>query len=184
MLSKINNQSQPAFQAKLKVNWANMPNGESIAKNFESITQHYKNDVFEVATPFIEKGDTGETFKGAIFLTNGQEIGFMNSFREFKKFCRTHSPEQVAKSLAKAFKVGKVTEKANKQAAKIHQNLRSANSTLFRAETGAQTRTNQTLINNSQERIATLKEELADLNAKQLATKQNILKDDPIEFYE
>ena len=158
-----------------------MPNRESVAKKFESITQHYKNDVFEVATPFIERGDTGETFKGAIFLTNGEDTGFMNCFRYFKRFCKTHTPDQVAKSLAKIFKIGKLAEKTNKQTAQIHKNLRSANLTLFRAENGVQTRTNQALVNNSQQRIATLKGELADLNAKQLATEETILKDDPIE---
>lgn len=181
MISAINNQPQPAFQAKLRANLGCIPNGEKIINKFESITQHYKNDVFEVATPAIEIGDTGKTFKGAIFLTNGEDTGYMLNFGDFKRFCKTHTPEQVAKSLAKVFKIGKLAEKTNKQIAEIDRNLKSANLTLFRAQTGTPTHTNQTLANNSQQRIATLKEKLADLNAKQLATEQRIIKDDPIE---
>lgn len=46
MISAINNQPQPAFQAKLRANLGCIPNGEKIINKFESITQHYKNDVF------------------------------------------------------------------------------------------------------------------------------------------
>ena len=181
MISAINNQPQPAFQAKLKTSWTKMPDAEKVAKKFEEATRHYKDDVFEIVADKVEKGDSGKTFKCASFLTNGTEIGFMNTFGDFKNFCREHTPEQVAKSLAKVFKIGKLAEKTNKQTAEIDRNLKSANLTLFRAQTGTPTRTNQTLANNSQQRIATLKEKLADLNAKQQATEQRILKDDPIE---
>ena len=184
MISAINNQAQPAFQAKLKTSWTKMPEADKIAKKFEEATQHYKDDVFEIVADKVEKGDTGKTFKCASFLTNGTEIGFMNTFGEFKTFCREHTPEQVAKSLAKVFKVGKLTEKSNAQAATINRNLKSANLTLFRAENGAPTRANQALADNAQNRIGTLKRELVDLQDKRIATKENILKDDPIEFSE
>lgn len=184
MISAINNQQQPAFQAKLKTSWTKMPEADKIAKKFEEATQHYKDDIFEIVADKVEKGDTGKTFKCASFLTNGTEVGFMNTFGEFKTFCREHTPEQVAKSLAKVFKVGKLTEKSNAQASAIHRNLRSANLTLFRAENGAQTRANQALADNAHKRIGALKGDLADLQDKRIATKENILKNDPIEFSE
>lgn len=184
MISAINNQQQPAFQAKLKTSWTKMPEADKIAKKFEEATQHYKDDVFEIVADKVEKGDTGKTFKCASFLMNGTEVGFMNTFGEFKTFCREHTPEQVAKSLAKVFKVGKLTEKSNAQASAIHRNLRSANLTLFRAENGAQTRANQALADNAHKRIGALKGDLADLQDKRIATKENILKNDPIEFSE
>ena len=184
MISAINNQQLPAFQAKLKTSWTKMPEADKIAKKFEEATQHYKDDIFEIVADKVEKGDTGKTFKCASFLTNGTEVGFMNTFGDFKNFCREHTPEQVAKSLAKVFKVGKLTEKTNAQASAIHKNLRSANLTLFRAENGAQTRANQVLADNAHKRIGALKGDLADLQDKRIATKENILKNDPIEFSE
>lgn len=184
MISAINNQQQPTFQAKLKTSWTKMPEADKIAKKFEEATQHYKDDIFEIVADKVEKGDTGKTFKCASFLTNGTEVGFMNTFGDFKTFCREHTPEQVAKSLAKVFKVGKLTEKTNAQAATVNRNLKSTNLTLFRAENGAPTRTNQVIADNAQNRIGTLKRELADLEAKRIATKNSILKDETIEFYE
>ena len=184
MISAINNQPQPAFQAKLKTSWTKMPDAEKVAKKFEEATQHYKDDVFEVVADKVRNDFTGKDFKCASFLTNGTEVAFMNTFGEFKTFCREHTPEQVAKSLAKVFKVGKLTEKSNAQAASIHRNLESANLTLFRAENGAPTRANQALADNAHNRIGTLKGQLADLQDKRIATRENILKDDPIEFSE
>lgn len=177
MLSSVNNQQQPAFQAKLKTSWTKMPEADKIAKKFEEATQHYKDDIFEIVADKVEKGDTGKTFKCASFLTNGKEVGFMDTFGEFKTFCREHSPEEVAKSLAKVFKVGKLSEKNSQKASEIHRNLNSANLTLFRAENGASTSTNQVIADRAKQRIADLKQELVDLHNKQAETEKAILKD-------
>lgn len=183
MLSITNNQ-QPTFQAKLKTNWTKMPEMETVAKRFEEITHDYKHDVFDVVSEKIEKGDTHKTFRCTSFFINGERAGFINTFGEFKLFCREHSPEHVAKTLAKFFKVGKLTEKASKQTSGIYKNLKSASLTLFRAENGPKTRINQVIAENASKRIATLKKELADIESKRSATQNKILKDEPINFYE
>ena len=107
----------------------------------------------------------------------------MNTFGEFKTFCREHSPEEVAKSLAKVFKVGKLSEKNSQKASEIHRNLNSANLTLFRAENGASTSANQVIADRAKQRIADLKQELVDLHNKQAETEKAILKDDTLTYF-
>ena len=114
MLSAISNQHQPAFQAKLNFGEVKIPNSKAICEKFEDLTKHYKNDTLDITSSIIERDD-GTSFKNANFEVNGREIGFIPTLKEFKKFCKKHSPEEVAKSLSKVFKFGKHDEVATKK---------------------------------------------------------------------
>ena len=182
MISAINNNNQPAFQAKLNIQGMRLPEADKINKQFESITQHYKNGVLNVIDDVIERGD-GTSFKNASFISDGYEAGYMATFKEFKKFCKENTPEQIAKSLARIFKAGKFTEKINNQIQQVNRNIKSATGMLYKAQNGHTNKVNTSLIENAQGRIKTLQETLTQLREKRLSTQTQILSNDPVQSH-
>lgn len=182
MITGINNNQQPSFQAKLKINGVKLPEADKISKKFESITQHYKNDIFEVVDDIVECGN-GSSFKNATFINNGNEIGYMSTFKEFKDFCKAHTPEQIAKSLAIVFKAGKLVEKSNAKTNAISRNIKSATGTLYRAKNGQPNKVNNALIENTQNRINTLKEAFKKFKTQKAETSAKIFGNDPIKAH-
>ena len=182
MISVINNNNQPAFQAKLKISGIKLPEADKINKQFEASTQHYKNGVLEVVADVIDRGD-GTSFKNASFVSDGYEAGYMATFKEFKKFCKENTPEQIAKSLARIFKAGKFTEKINTQILQVNRNIKSATGMLYKAKNGRPNKVNSSLIENAQGRIKTLQETLTQLSEKRLSTQTQILNNDPVQSH-
>lgn len=179
MLSAISNQHQPAFQAKLNFGEVKIPNSKAICEKFEDLTKHYKNDTLDITSSIIERDD-GTSFKNTNFEVNGRDIGFVPTLREFKRFCRKHTPDEVAKSLSKVFKFGKHDEVATKKIAELYKNLRSVNVALTRAMSMPGTKTSEFLISSSSARLSTL-EKQAETESKRYADiTDKIFGDDPI----
>lgn len=182
MITAIDNAQQPSFQAKLKINGVKLPESDKISKKFESITQHYKNDVFEVVDDIVEC-ENGSSFKNTTFISNGNEIGYISTLKEFKDFCKAHTPEQIAKSLAIIFKAGKLTEKTNAKTNTISKNIRSATETLYRAKNGQPNKVNNALIENTQKRIKFLIKAFEKSKAEKAETNVKIFGNDPIKAH-
>lgn len=179
MLSTINNQHQPAFQAKLNFGEIKIPNSKAICEKFEDITKHYKNDTLDITSSIIPRED-GSAFKCTNFEINGREIGFIPTLKEFKKLCKKHSPEEVAKSLSKIFKFGKLDDIYSKKVTAIHKNLKSAKLALFRSQHRPDSKLSRVLVNNSEARINMLEKQLYAEGEKYNEITDKIFGDDPI----
>lgn len=179
MLSAISNQHQPAFQAKLNFGEVKIPNSKAICEKFEDLTRHYKNDTLDITSSVIERDD-GTSFKNTNFEVNGREVGFVPTLKGFKKFCKEHTPDEVAKSLSKVFKFGKHDEVSLKKIAELYKNLRSVNFAIFKAQSMPGTKMSEFLLNSSSARLSTL-EKQAEAERKSYADITNkIFGDDPI----
>ena len=96
MLTAINNQQQ-TLGAKLNIKNINMPHKEEISKEFAKITKHYKEDTLDISAELIFRDD-GSAFKNTNFACNGTDIGYLPKLKNFKNFCKEHSPKEIAKS--------------------------------------------------------------------------------------
>ncbi len=179
MLSAINNQHQPAFQAKLNFGEIKIPNSKAICEKFEDITKHYKNDTLDITSSIIPR-EEGSAFKCTNFEINGREIGFVPTLKEFKKFCRKHTPDEVAKSLSKVFKFGKHDEVSLKKLAELYKNLRSVNFAMTKAMSMPGTKTSEFLISSSSARLSTLEKQAKAESKRYADITDKIFGDDPI----
>ena len=179
MLSAINNQHQPAFQAKLNIKKFKIPNSNEICEKFENLTRRYANDSLDLTASQISRCD-GTFFKDVDFVVNGRDVGFIATLREFKMFCKKHTPDEIAKSLSKIFKVGKFGESSNKKRDLIFENLNSARLTLFRAQNRPDNNVSRVLVNSSQARVNTLEKQLKANREKRNEVIDKILGKDPI----
>lgn len=95
-------------------------------------------------------------------------------------FCKKHTPDEIAKSLSKIFKVGKFGESSNKKRDLIFENLNSARLTLFRAQNRPDNNVSRVLVNSSQARVNTLEKQLKANREKRNEVIDKILSKDPI----
>ena len=172
MLSAINNQHQPAFQAKLNIKNFKIPNSNEICEKFENLTRRYANDSLDLTASQISRCD-GTFFKDVDFVVNGRDVGF-------KMFCKEHTPDEIAKSLSKIFIVGKFGESSNKKRDLIFENLNSARLTLFRAQNRPDNNVSRVLVNSTQARVNTLEKQLKANWEKRNEVIDKILGKDPI----
>lgn len=179
MLSAINNQHQPAFQAKLNIKKFKIPNSNEICEKFENLTRRYENDSLDLTSSQIFRDD-GTFFKNVDFVVNGRDFGFIATLREFKMFCKEHTPDEIAKSLSKIFKFGKLDDIYSKKVTAIHKNLKSAKLTLFRAQNRPDNNVSRVLVNSSQARVNTLEKQLKANREKRNEVIDKIFGNDPI----
>lgn len=181
MLTAINNQQQ-SFGAKLNIKNINMPHKEEISKEFAKITKHYKEDTLDISAELIFRDD-GSAFKNTNFACNGTDIGYLPKLKNFKNFCKEHSPKEIAKSLGRVFKLGKLTEKTSKKRSDIHKNMNSVNGLLLKAQFNQGSSNNKVLnnlINNAEARLATLKSQLASTQKHHLNVTNKIRGNDQL----
>ena len=179
MLSAINNQHQPAFQAKLNIKKFKIPNSNEICEKFENLTRRYENDSLDLTSSQISRDD-GTFFKNVDFVVNGRDVGFIATLREFKMFCKEHTPDEVAKSLSKVFKFGKLDDIYSKKVTAIHKNLKSAKLALFRSQHRPDSKVSRILVNNSEARINMLEKQLYAEGEKYNEITDKIFGNDPI----
>lgn len=181
MLTAINNQQQ-SFGAKLNIKNINMPHKEEISKEFAKITKHYKKDTLDISAELIFRDD-GSAFKNTNFACNGTDIGYLPKLKNFKNFCKKHSPKEIAKSLGRVFKLGKLREKTSKKHSDIHKNMNSVNGLLLKAQFNQGSSNNKVLnnlINNAEARLATLNSQLASTQERHLNVTNKIRGNDQL----
>ncbi len=181
MLTAINNQQQ-SFGAKLNIKNINIPHKEEISKEFAAITKHYKEDTLDVSAELIFRDDDS-TFKNTNFACNGKDMGFLTELKDFKNFCKDRSPKEIAKSLGRVFKLGKLGEKTSKERSNIHKNMSSVNGLLIKAQFNQGSSNSKVLnniISNAEARLATLKTQLAATQERHLNLTNKIKGNDEL----
>lgn len=179
MLTAINNTQQPSFQAKLDLKGIKLNDKQKICERFEAITQHYKSDVLEIEPQVIERAD-GSTFKNTNFACNGKNIGFMVHIKEFKDFCKQHTPEEIAKSLSKIFKAGKQNEVHRAKMTELQKGKERVLTNLNRAQYMPNSKTSESLMARSLARLEDIEQQTTSEQTKHNIITEKILKDDPI----
>ena len=184
MITKVNNQQQPAFTAKLNIQNIRMNKTKlaEISNHFESMTQHYTDDVLDITSDVIKRED-GSTFKNANFALNGKDIGFMSTIKDFHSFCRTHTPKEIAKSFTRVLKQGKLNEKTDKKLTKINTKLKNINLAFFHANRRPNTQVTSKMEAIQSERLNSLKQQKIDIVNKHNANSQKIWQNDSLEIY-
>lgn len=184
MITKVNNQQQPAFTAKLNIQNIRMNKTKlaEIRNHFESMTQHYTDDVLDITGNFIKR-EKMSPLKNANFALNGKDIGFMSSISDFHSFCRTHTPKEIAKSFTRVLKQGKLNEKTDQKLAKINAKLKGMNLAFFHANRRPNTQLTTRMEAIQSERLNSLKQQKIDIVNKHNANSQKIWQNDSLEIY-
>ncbi len=182
MLTAINNSQQPSFQAKLNFKNINIPQKEEICKEFSNITKRYKSDVLDVSAEIIPRDD-GTFFRNAEFNCNGGNVGYFPTLNEFRKFCKDRSPKEIAKSLARVLKLGKLYEKTEDKFSKIEENMTSVKMVFFKLETGQLSKSPKVqynILNRLRGRLTKLNEKTTSTFTNLVTTRNKIIGNDPL----
>ena len=168
MLTAVN-EYQTSFQAKLNFRNIDIPKKGEICKEFSDITKRYKNDVLDVSAEIVPRGD-GTFFRNTEFNYNGENIGYLPNLSEFKEFCKDRSPKEIAKSLVRVLKLGKLYEKTENKFSNIRKNMTSVKMTLFKLKTGQLTKNPKVQYNIYNK----LKGRLAKINEQTFSTLRSL----------
>lgn len=182
MLTTINNQQHLSFQAKLNFKNIDIPKKGEICKEFSNITKRYKSDVLDVSAEIIPRDD-GTFFRNAEFNCNGGNVGYFPTLSEFRKFCKDRSPKEIAKSLARVLKLGKLYEKTEDKFSKIEKNTTSVKMAFFKLKTGQLSKNPKVqynILNRLRGRLTKLNEKTTSTFTNLVTTRNKIIGNDPL----
>lgn len=182
MLTTINNQQHLSFQAKLNFKNIDIPKKGEICKEFSNITKRYKSDVLDVSAEIIPRDD-GTFFRNAEFNCNGGNVGYFPTLSEFRNFCKDRSPKEIAKSLARVLKLGKLYEKTEDKFSKIEKNMTSVKMSFFKLKTGQLSKNPKVqynILNRLRGRLTKLNEKTTSTFTNLVTTRNKIIGNDPL----
>ena len=104
------------------------------------------------------------------YACNGENVGYLPKLSEFKEFCKDRSPKEIAKSLVRVLKLGKLYEKTENKFSNIRKNMTSVKMTLFKLKTGQLTKNPKVQYNIYNK----LKGRLAKINEQTFSTLRSL----------